>query len=250
MESKKNIHAGHRERMRKRVLENGASSLETHELVEMLLYYCVPTKNTNELAHRLLEECNNLVSGLMAYNPVELSKKMNIKISTAMIFTLVNELHRRCQKENLAVKETLNGTIEAGLYAMSLYQNDRNESFYVISLDNQFRIINTTLVRTGTPGQIFLHPREVVEIPFRYRASNVVLVHNHPGNFLYASKSDITTTNRLVNLLNTFDIWVIDHIIVGEGDYFSMADHGLIENHESTKQAAEEKEEFDGKETL
>ncbi len=227
--TEKNIHNGHRSRMRLKCLEYGPQSFEDHELVEMLLYYCVPMKDTNPLAHKMMNEYKTL-SMLIEADPNDLMRRCGIGDNMAVFFAIAGEIMKRANSERWTDKTVIGSSDMAGEFAVSLLSYEKYECFYVISLDSQNRLINSTLISKGTVDEAHVYPRLVVETALRHNASNVILAHNHPGGSTKPSMSDISTTIKITQALNAIDILVADHIIVAEDRFLSMADKKLLSN--------------------
>lgn len=225
----KNIHIGHRQRMRNRCLQDGAASLQTHELIEVLLYYCITMKDTNPTAHMLLNEYGTL-SMMLDADTKDMQRRCSVSENTAIFFSIVSEIIKRCSIEKWTKKTVINSSELAGEFAVSLLSYEKYEYFYVVLLDNQNRLINSSLIAKGTVDQVHIYPRFVVEAALRHQASSVILAHNHPGGGMKPSFADIETTMKIVTALNSIDILVVDHIIVAENKYLSMADLGLLKN--------------------
>ena len=134
--AEENIHKGHRKRMRARVISEGAGSLENHELLEMLLYYCIPQRNTNEMAHRILNEFGNLPMVIDA-DPVEMGHRAGVSETASVLFALISEVIKRYNKEKWVKGQLLNASKLAGEYAVALLAYEDKECFYVICLDSQ-----------------------------------------------------------------------------------------------------------------
>lgn len=226
----KNIHKGHRERMREKFLKGNPESFQTHELVEMLLYYCIPLKDTNPIAHKIMNEYATL-SMLFDADIKDLERRCELTEKTAFIFGLVSEMLKRSLRDKWEKRVVLNSSVLAGEYSVSLLYLEKYECFYAIMLDSQNRLINSTLISEGTVDEAPVYPRFVVAAALRYMASKVILAHNHPGGGLRPSLSDVNITDKIVNALNSIDIFVVDHIIVAEDKFSSMADLGMMKNN-------------------
>ena len=231
MTEKKHLHAGHRERMRQRLLQAGADTFETHELLEMLLYYTDPRKNTNEQAHRLLNEYGSLAV-LMEADPADLMYRMKLNEQTAVFFPLVRELLRRYDAEKWKKRTLIDSSDLAGAYAIYLLGQEKRECFYLLALDAQSRLIGSVRVSEGSLNEAHVYTRTLVESALKYNAKSIILTHNHPGGSLIPTASDIETTVQVIKIMNMLDIFVADHIIVGGNQYLSMADKGFISNRE------------------
>ena len=227
--NKENVHEGHRKRMRARVIKNGPSSLQTHELVEMILYYSSPRVNTNEKAHELLAEYDNLAN-LIASEPEDLKRRCDVNDNTAVFFTLINEIVRRFEDERWKPKELIDSSDIAGEYAKFLLKHEKRECFYAICLDSQSRLICPVVISIGTLNETHVYIRSIVEAVIKFNARSVILAHNHPGGSLIPTRSDVETTVNIIKTMNMIDVFVTDHIIVAGNEYLSMSDKGLVKN--------------------
>lgn len=221
------LHEGHRERMRNRFIEEGLDSFADHQVLELLLFYCIPVKDTNELAHKLLKEFGSL-DGLFEATPQEICKRCKLKPTTAVLLSLMPSLARRYFKGKWGEKPLLNSSAKAGEYAVSLFVGRTYEAFYLLCLDAQNRVNYAALVHEGTINEAPVYPRLIVETALRHQASTVILAHNHPGGTLRPSSADKEVTGRIVNALGAISIQVADHLIVAGSEYYSFMEHGLL----------------------
>lgn len=239
-----NLHKGHRERLRQSYIENGPEGMHEHQLLELLLTYAIPRRDTNPIAHRLLDKnaFGSLYEVLNA-GPRELMAVGGIGESAAVLLSLAGAMGRRARNGE-AGKKKLDTPDAAMRYCKSLPYNDTNESMYVVCLDKSYRILHTQLIGTGTPGEVTIYPRTVVECAVRYGAQNIIICHNHPSGDLHPSVDDCETTRRIISAVTAIGIGLSDHVIVGGGNAFSMfSEAGLdAKAEESTAKAAERKE--------
>lgn len=226
-----NVHDGHRDRMRERFLLEGPDGFADHELLEMLLYGVIPRGDTNEIAHRLLAEFGSF-SNLIESDPYEIQKTTGVGKKSAIFLSMLHELVRRYEREKLEQKPALNSIPRAAEYCTALLAYCVTERFYVICLDNRRKVIHTTKIAEGTVGQVFVQPRAVVEKALRYHATGIVLCHNHPRGSVKPSHEDVHLTAQLKSMLGPLDIEVVDHIIVGEGEYYSFFQDGILKKKE------------------
>lgn len=230
---KENVHKGHRQRVRKRYLSEGAESFADHELLELLLFSCIPMKDTNELAHSLLKEFGSL-SMLIEAVPEDIVKRCGVSLNTAIFLSAQSELIRRALQGKWEKRPVLNSSQRAGEFAVDLLSQLTTERFYVISLDTRNRFIYSSIVSEGTVREAVVYPRLVVEAALRHQASAVILAHNHPSGSLRPSFQDIELTTKIEKAFDLIDISVVDHIIVAENKYFSFAEKGMISCHRET----------------
>lgn len=223
----KKLHEGHRQRVKTRYLTEGLDAFEDHQVLEMLLFFCIPMKDTNELAHKMIKEFGSL-AGLFEANPKDISKRCGVSDNTAILVSLIPSLSRRYFKGKWGDKPVLNSSSKAGDYAVSLFAGRTYECFFVICLDTQNRVNYATLVHEGTINEAPVYPRLIVEAALRHQASSLILAHNHPGGSLHPSQADIEVTKRITVALEAISIKVIDHIIVAGEKYFSFAENGAL----------------------
>lgn len=221
-------HDGHRSRMKNKYLDHGADGFENHELLEMLLYYAYPRVDTNELAHRVLNEFGGSFTDLIFSDPEKIADVCRVSKSTAILISLVGEINNRVAFEKWNQKVVLSSTHVAGEYALSLLNNEQRERLYVICLNSNLSVIKTTCIAKGMVDSASADVRQVVETALKYDATSIILVHNHPGGSLKPSFSDIKFTNDCLKALSTIKIDMNDHIIVANGEYFSFSDENIL----------------------
>lgn len=222
------VHEGHRKRLRMRFLKDGLDSFEPHQVLELLLFYSIPRRDTNELAHQLLKKYGSL-SGVFEADPKDLSQTPGIGENTAFLLSLIPQLSRKYFNDKWGDKPELNSSTKAGEYAVSLFAGRTYEAFYIICLDSQNRVNYAELVHEGTINEAPVYPRMLVEAALRHKANCVILAHNHPGGSMNPSRADIEATRTICKALEAISIKVIDHIIVCGGKYYSFAENGRME---------------------
>lgn len=223
----RNIHEGHRERMRSRFLQEGADGMATHEILEMLLYGTIPRGDTNEIAHHLLDEFGS-ISNLIEADPHEIAKTAGVGTKSAVFLSLLHELVLRYEREKVEQKPALTSISRSVEYCRALLAFRPTERFYVICLDSRRKILHTSKISEGTVNDAAVSPRMVVEKALRYQATSVLLCHNHPKGSVKPSFDDINLTARLKRMLEPLGVEVVDHIIIGENEYFSFFENDLL----------------------
>ncbi len=227
-------HTGHRERMRERFDRDGdMSSFAPHEALELLLTYAIPRKDTNPIAHRLIDHFGSLHAVLEA--PVdELIKVSEIGPRAAQLLSMMLPLYRLYENDRLQPRIELSSYRGLRDYCWSLYRGVNIEKFYLIALDSQLKLIGIRLIAEGTLDEVPVYPREIVALLLRQNASGAVITHNHPGQTAEPSDADIRLTRQLRGLLEALSITLYDHVIVGSDGTYSFAQKGrLNENTES-----------------
>lgn len=221
------LHEGHRQRVKERYLKEGLDSFQDHQVLELLLFYCITYKDTNELAHELLNKYGSLAAVFEA-DPKDLAETPGIGYNSAVLLSLIPSLTRIYFRNKWGEKPVLDSTCKAGEYAVSLFSGKTYEVFYAICLDSQNKVNYAALVQEGTINETPVYPRLVVEAALRHQANSVILAHNHPGGSLTPSKADMDVTARIVNALEAISIKVQDHIIVAGNRYLSFKEKAIL----------------------
>lgn len=223
----KKLHEGHRQRVKTRYLTEGLDAFEEHQVLELLLFFCIPMKDTNELAHRMIQEFGSLAC-LFEADLKDICKRCGVSENTAILVSLIPSLSRRYFKGKWGDKPVLNSSTKAGEYAMSLFTGRTYEAFFVICLDSQNRVNYAALLHEGTLNEVSVYPRLVVEMVLRHQANSVILAHNHPGGSLNPSADDIELTKRIKAALDPISVKVVDHIIAAGDKYTSFKERSLL----------------------
>lgn len=221
------IHDGHRDNMRKRFLAAGLDAFADHEALELLLFYAIPRRDTNPIAHALINWYGSLSAVLDA--PVEdLQRVAGIGENSAILLKLVPQLyHKACLAD--AAKETiLNSAERAGAYLLHLFAGVSREILYQLCLDQKGKLLACKRLSEGSVSSAELNVRVMVENAILTHASGVILSHNHPSGIALPSQDDYNTTEQARIALNTVSVTLVDHIIVADGDFVSMADSGYL----------------------
>ena len=215
------------ERPRERLIKNGVSTLSDAELLAILLRSGIQGKDAIQLARDLISQFNGL-RGLLSVEFGELSKVKGLgqaKISTLLAAT---EIAKRQLKEELIGKNFVRDPQSILDYLYSSLRDRKKEVFKVIFLNKANRIIDEQDLFEGTVDEAAIHPREIVKSALDHHASNIILVHNHPSGRTEPSLEDKEITQKIQSACATVSIKVLDHLIVGDNQYFSFREHGLI----------------------
>lgn len=218
----KSIHIGHRERIKTLFLKKGLDSFEPHAVLELLLFFAVPQRDTNEIAHRLLEKFGSL-SGVFDAPFEEIIRVPGAGRSVATLIKLIPQLCRRYQEDLDRDKKVVYSYDEAGKILINKFVARQNEVVVLMLLDSKSRIVYCDIVGEGntTAANIFI--RKIVRFAVQYNADYAILAHNHPSGNCLPSRRDIETTRWVHDALDTVEVKLIDHIIVSGNDYLSIA---------------------------
>ena len=222
-EKKRNIHDGHRDRMRERFSKTGFEGMQEHEILEMLLYYSVPRKDTNPIAHNLIDSFGSLAGVLEASEDQLLLVNGITQNSATLIKMMLPMFHQYSKKSIAGVK--LQTSQETAEFLCNYYTGITNERVMVICLDASCKMLAFEKVCDGDSGCCLLNCRKLIEIVLKYPMTvAVILAHNHPGGVALPSREDVDSTIELTKMLRNVNINLIDHfIVVGKDDFVSMA---------------------------
>ena len=223
-------HDGHRERLKKRFLEEGLDSFQPHEVLELFLFYCLPRVNTNELGHELITRFGGLQQVLQA-PAEELRTVPGIGDNAATFLTLIGQLQRYYDKHSQK-DIILNSINDCGAFLEKRFRGRRNETVLMLCLDAKCRLICCREVGEGSVNSAAVPIRRVVQTALGVNATSVVLAHNHPSGLATPSGEDIQTTRRVALALDAVEIILVDHIIVADNDFVSLRQSGLYHPEE------------------
>lgn len=218
------LHSGHRQRLKDRFKKEGLDHFEKHQVLELILFYCVPRQDTNPLAHRLIDKFET-VKAVMEASPAELKKVEGVGDNIVQFLRLFGEINRYCGKE--FPEETILDRPELYCdYMVPFFKNKKNETVYLLCLDAKCKAISCKLVGEGSVNSAGVPIRRIVEMALGEGATSVVLAHNHPSGIAIPSDEDRVTTMRLARALSAVEITLADHVVVADGDSVSMAQSG------------------------
>lgn len=220
------LHDGHRQRLIQRFLEEDLDNFEPHNVLELLLFYAIPRKDTNELAHVLMDTFGSL-KGVFDAPYEELIKVTGIGPNTAALLKLVPSLTRTYYSSD-ARRIILDTSEKSGEYFLPYYIGQTEEVVRLACLDAGGKVISNQILHRGSANAAEVNIRKIVNIALRNNAMGVILAHNHPGGLPLPSEEDVATTKSIREALMPMGILLMDHIIVAGQDYVSMARSGII----------------------
>ncbi len=220
-------HDGHRERLRQRFLKHGLDTLSDDQVLELLLFYAVPRRDTNALARQLLAHFGSLAAVLEA-TPRELKAVAGIGENAALLLNLITPVARRYLLNRSEAGIILPSTQACGEYLLPYFFGAQEECVYLLCLDAKCKVLACRLLQTGSINSAGFSIRKAVETAMDCNASSVVLAHNHTSGVALPSEADYESTQRLKAALEPLDILLADHIIVADNDFVSLADNGFF----------------------
>ena len=220
MDADKNIHSGHRQRLKNRFLADGLRSFNEINTLEVLLFYAVPRKDTNPIAHRLLDRFGSL-SAVLEAEPALLTEVDGVSEHGALLIKLVASLAHDYINGARSAAEQIRFTDldELGQYIVSQFIGLNRETVMVFSLDASCRITGRKILFCGSFRDAKVSAADLSRFAIASGAEFVVLAHNHPSGTLIPSETDVSTTRRLFHALHTVGIHLGEHFIVAGGKY-------------------------------
>lgn len=216
------------ERPREKLINQGSEYLSNEDLLAIILDTGTKDKSAKDLANMILSKINNITE-LKDMNYYMLSNIKGIGPSKACKILSLIELSKRMNKKIdtlINVKATNSKVIFE--YFKDKLSLEKQEYFYCLYLDNQKKIIKNKLLYIGTINQTLIHPRDIFKEAYLSSASAIICVHNHPSGNIFPSKEDIMMTTGLKEVGQIMGINVVDHLIIGNNNYYSFLENGDI----------------------
>lgn len=220
-DNKINIHKGHRDKVKKRYYESGLSSMPDHNILELLLFFGIPQKDTNPIAHELITTFGSF-SGVLEASKSDLQSVKGMTENAACLLTLMLPVYKRYVNDIHKKKRKFNTAKDMADYLRPLYLDTPNERIYAMCFDLNDRMIACRVVSDGDIDSSYLDCRKLASIVLEVKAKKVVLSHNHPNGTLTPSVSDVRATELARDMLNYLKVQLKDHIIITDKAYFSM----------------------------
>lgn len=218
---------GHRERLRERFRRAGLEGFADYELVELLLTFVIPRRDTKPLAKVLVERFGGL-KGVLDAGPADLSQVDGIGAQAAVFLPLIKAVFKRYFEWEVRETDPLTSPEAVVAYARAHLEGLKNEVFDVIYLSTKNRVIARDRLSEGTLDRSAVYPRRVLAGAFQHNAAAMIFVHNHPSGDPKPSPEDRALTRLLAQVAKGVDVSVLDHLIIGNGRYFSFREAGLL----------------------
>ena len=220
-------HEGHRDRLRRRFLDQGADALADYELLELLLFSAIPRRDTKPVAKELLRRFGSL-AGVLAAPPARLKEVALVKDSAVIVLKANQAMAQRMLKRE-AAKEPLLSSFDAVLdHLKAAMAHEPNEQFRILFLDRKNRLVADEVQQKGTVDHAPVYPREVARRALELNATAVILVHNHPSGDPTPSRADIAMTKEVAAAAKAVEVVVHDHIVIARDGHASFRALGLL----------------------
>jgi len=208
---------------RERFLKFGKEALSDAELFAIILRTGTINENVVDMSNRLIKEYS--LEKLFDCSLKELQSIKGIGPSKAMQILAMSELGKRYSQSKNPIKK-ISCAEDVYNHFKEKLKDEKQENFYVLILNNANNIIKEEFISKGVLDSAILHPREVFKPAIKNSASKLILVHNHPSGNPEPSEEDIEITRRLIEAGKLIDIKVLDHVIIGDGKWWSWVEKG------------------------
>ncbi len=226
-EKEGNLHVNHRARMKERFLQNGIDVFPDHNVMELMLFYAVPRRDVNPLAHTLLRRFGTL-AGVFDAGYEELLEVEGVGENIATLIKLVPQVARRYQISRESVEQTLDSTKKLGTVLTPYFFGEQEEVVYLLCMDAKCKVLGVRLLGRGTLGSANVSLRKLVETALRLNTAIAVLAHNHPSGNAVPSVEDREVTRKVFDALDAVNILLADHLVVADGDFVSLNESGMM----------------------
>ena len=236
---KKQVHDGHRERMRDRIRKSGLSTLQEHEMLEYLLYAFVPRKDTNEIAHALIDRFGSF-SGVLNADENRLCEVAGMTANAALFLCNLPDVFRAYIDDLEKAKPSLKGRGVARTFMGNRLYGVKEEQLHVAALDAHDNLICCRCVANGSGDMVELNVRAVVDFALKNKASRILVAHNHPSKNVQPSQKDVEMTRELYITLSSVGVELQDHLIFCDSEYYSFEEQGKMEKIRNAKKCLKE----------
>ncbi len=222
-----NVHHKHRQRVFCEIEQAGLDVLPEHKVLEYLLFFCIPRKDTNEIAHALINKFGNFAAVLEA-SESDLQTVDGIGPAAARFLHALPGLMQYYAVNKAKENNSFEFTEERVKYILPLFRSKKKETFYMLIFNARGKMVKSMILEEGTAQSVNVDVKKVASLAMQAGAASVILAHNHPGGVALPSQNDITATANIMRALGVLQISVRDHIIVSGEEFYSMKDNGQM----------------------
>lgn len=217
---------GHRSRVKERFMQSGLTGFAQHEVLELLLFYTIPQRDTKQIAHELINRFGS-IAGVLDADVEELVKVKNITENSAVLFRLIpmiTDLYYSQKSDGVCYD---NSELISEMFR-SKFLARKTEAFMIACFDNDLKLLEVSEISSGSASFTSVDIRKMAETALGCKSSMAAVAHNHPGCSSKPSDEDVVLTRRIMRIFREIGITLMDHIIIGANDTYSMKDNGDI----------------------
>lgn len=220
-------HSGHRARMKKKLMEQGIDIFAPHEVLEILLFYAVPQRDTNNIAKNLIDHYGSLSAVLDA--SMESLKSAGLTEHQAMLLRMIPQVSRRYLLDKHENSDKMLDSARIPRFILDSFIGfEEQEHVFLMLLDKKGKVVYSGMIADGDFNGVNISVRTIATLAVNYSASAAVLAHNHPSGIAYPSREDVLMTHDIKEALRPLDVSLLDHYIVADHDCVSLAESGLF----------------------
>ena len=218
MDENKNIHKDHRKRLRKRFLNEGLEGFDDHNILELLLFYSIPRRDTNDLSHQLISRFGSL-SAVFDANYDELISCKGISENSAVLLKLIPKLSRAYLLDKDTRFSCFSDPNKLGKYLVNYFIGEKNEKLLALFFTSRTELIDIAVISEGTVTATDVPVRRIAELGFSKNAAFIVLAHNHPDGTSTHSDEDISFTSKANELFGKLGMPIVEHFVIGASSF-------------------------------
>ena len=226
-EELKKQRSGHRERVRRRFLDEGLDAFKDYEALEMLLFYAIPRQDTKVIAKRLIDQFGSL-QAVFHTPPDRLMQEAGLTEATAALIAMLPQLARKIEEQQAQENARIRSTLDAGRDVIAMFRGRQDESVRILCLNASGKVVRRARIAEGDVNAVHFPIRKLVEEALACKAVSVILAHNHPGGTMAPSQEDLDATKAAKAALETVGIRLLDHLIVAGDNYCSLREEGYL----------------------
>ena len=220
-------HSGHRARMKKKLREQGLDVFEPHEVLEILLYYAIPQRNTNDIAKNLIDRFGSFSAVLDA--PTETLMKSGLTEHQALYLKMIPDVTRLYMLDKYHNPQKVMQFSELAQYIVDKFVGyEEKEHVFLLLMDKKGKEVYSGMIAQGSFSAADISIREIVTLAINYGAVSAVIAHNHPSGLALPSQEDIQVTRLLREALELVEVTLLDHYIVADHDCVSLAESNMM----------------------
>ncbi len=224
---------GHRERVKEKFLNTKFDNWADYEILEFVLFFALPQKDTKQIAKKLIEKFGSLKEVLQSdfeelNKTFESMKGTGVGRHTALFLYFLKCFSIKYSEFKVKEKEKLSSPQEVVTFLKNVMDACDKEKMYAVFLNASNKVLDVKIISEGSIGRSAVYPGQIAKLSLILNARSVIVSHNHPGGVCKPSQNDIIATQAIQNALKTVEVVLLDHIIVTNSDYYSFKDNGLI----------------------
>lgn len=226
-----NLHKGHRERLRERARLEGLENFNPHQVLEYLLSFIIPRKDTNPFAHRLIRKFGSF-SKVLDANEEDLKTVEGMGEVSANFLATFKQFYHYYNKARIDFKgELIKSPRDALKFLQPLFYNKKQEEAYIVCINNKNQVTAVEKVATGSLNKASIDIQKLLSLLIKFNCTNFIFSHNHPDGNSNPSEADTIFTKSLTITTSLSGIELMDHLIICDDTYFSYSEKSLLQDY-------------------